>query len=98
MTVCRRNGQFDTHEAHQCFVLGCNASCEPAASETCPACNFKKCTNGHCACDVPAEVRTFLESFYNQFCDHARSPEMEHAQKIMVETWYFNCCLRAGVN
>jgi hypothetical protein len=91
MPFCRRNGSFLNKEKHDCFVIGCKAKVDPSNSPTCPKCNFKKCSAGHCACDVSSETRNFLNEFYSIFCDHVENEEIEHAKLVMVETWYLHC-------
>jgi hypothetical protein len=68
MTDCKKHGRFLTKERHKCFILVCDSSFHPKTSPTCSKCNFKKCDNGHCACDVSTETYFALKTLYETYC------------------------------
>ncbi len=69
MTDCIRKGDFNSIEAHPCFIIGCNGYCYPVESETCSICNFKKCENNHCGCDLTEEARYAVNKLYETYCE-----------------------------
>jgi len=88
---CRKQGKFN-NEMHMCFIQGCNNIFYPGKNETCPKCNYKKCDNGHCACNVSPETKEKLDKFYDLFCEpHDYSEETKYALFIMLNTFNNNC-------
>ena len=68
MTDCIRKGNFK-REIHICFKLGCNSKFYPGKSLTCNICNWKKCENNHCRCNLNKETSLVLEKFYSLLCE-----------------------------
>jgi hypothetical protein len=79
MSDCRRKGDFHPEEQHKCFLIGCTSLVFPARSDTCQVCNWKKCEEGHCGCDLIPEARFAVDTLYSTFCDYCKdsTPEQQ---------------------
>jgi len=91
MNECKREGNFRSHEKHICFY--CFSKFSPGISETCDICNWKKCLNGHCGCDVSKETKIALDKFYDLFCDSKNnySVETKNVLYFMIKTYWGYC-------
>lgn len=91
MSNCKREGNFKRLEMHICFYCFCKFF--PGKSDTCEICNWKKCSNGHCGCDVSKETKIVLDKFYDLFCDSKNkySSETKNALYFMLKSYMENC-------
>ena len=90
MNDCIKKGNFDIN--HKCFKLNCNSFFNPNNTKTCNICNWKKCYNNHCGCNINKDTSLILKKFYSLFCNiNNYSKETIYALKIMLETYYNNC-------
>jgi len=91
MTNCIRKGNF-SNEIHICFKLNCNSKFYPDKQQTCIICNWKKCSNNHCKCNLDNETSLVLDNFYSLLCEQNNySKETIYALKTILKTYLNNC-------
>jgi len=92
MNDCIRKSNFN-NEKHNCFILNCNSTFYPKDSITCNICNWKKCSNNHCKCNIlNNETLLIIDKFYSLLCEQNNySKQTIYALKILIKTFYINC-------